>query len=75
MPGCFLVLALLALAAFVGGQGLAVGELPVGFVVGLVAGLLVSLLGVFNLGWNAHVDHVEQRDHARARDTAERDRR
>lgn len=72
--GCALLI-LLALVALVAGQGAGAEGLPLGFVVGLVAGLLIALGGVFNLGWNAHVEHVEQRDHARARDAAERDRR
>lgn len=50
-------------------------SLPLGFLVGAVAGFLASLLGMWSAGWNAHVDHVEQRDHAKAHDAAERDRR
>jgi len=73
MPGCavivLLALVLLVVAPEVGGQ------LPAGFLIGLIAGLLIALLGIFNMGWNAHVDHVESRDHARARESAERDRR
>lgn len=72
--GCFLFI-LLALAVLLAGQGTDLGELPIGFLVGLVAGFLVSLGGVYDLGWNGHVDHAERRDHAKARDAAERDRR
>lgn len=72
--GCALLI-LLGLALLVAGQDTATGELPLGFLVGLVAGFLVALGGVYNLGWNAHVEHVEQRDRARAHDQAERDRR
>lgn len=73
MPGCALLI-LLALAMLVAAPGMA-GDLPLGFVIGLVAGLLLSLLGAYNAGWNAHVDHVEARDHTKAHETAQRDRR
>jgi 4-hydroxybenzoate polyprenyltransferase len=72
--GCALFI-LLALAVLLASQGADVGELPLGFLVGLVAGFMVSLGGVFDAGWNAHVDHAEARDHAKAHDAAERDRR
>lgn len=50
-------------------------SLPLGFLVGAVAGFLVSLFGMYNAGWNAHVDHVEERDVAKAEDNARRDRK
>lgn len=74
MPGCALLI-LLVLALAVAQPNVSAGDLPFGFLVGLVAGLLLSLLGIYNAGWNAHVDHVEQRDHTKARENAERDRR
>lgn len=74
LMGCALFI-LLALAVLLAGQGADLGELPLGFLVGLVAGFMVSLGGVYDLGWNGHVDHAERRDHAKARDAAERDRR
>ena len=73
--GCFLAILLALAALLVADQGLGADGLGPGFLVGLVAGLLVALGGVYNLGWNAHVDHVEGRDHARASEAAERDRR
>lgn len=49
--------------------------LPLGFVLGLAAGFVVALLGVWSAGWNAHVDYVEREAIKKANDTAERERR
>jgi hypothetical protein len=49
--------------------------LPLGFLVGAIAGLVLSLLGVWSAGWNAHVDHIEREAVKKATDTAERERR
>ena len=73
--GCF-VFALLALAVLlVSGQALGPEGLGPGFVVGAIIGLLLVVGGGYTSGWNAHVRAVEERDTARARDAAERDRR
>lgn len=75
MPGCFGLLILLTLLAYVASQGASVDGLPTGFVVGAVVGLLITVLGGWAAGWNAHVDEVEGRAVTRARDDARRDRR
>jgi hypothetical protein len=73
--GCF-VFALLAVAVLlVSGQALGPEGVGPGFVVGAIIGLLIVVGGGYTAGWNSHVEHVEERDHARARDNAERDRR
>jgi 4-hydroxybenzoate polyprenyltransferase len=74
MPGCALLI-LIALALLLSGQASNVDGLPLGFLVGLVAGFVLSLLGTYNAGWNAHVDHVETRDHIKAAENAQRDRK
>jgi hypothetical protein len=74
MPGCA-VLLFIALIILVAAPDLGASGLPSGFVVGLVAGLLLSLAGVWSAGWNAHVATVEDRGVARAHDEATRDRR
>jgi hypothetical protein len=72
--GCALFI-LLALAVLLAGQGTDLGELPLGFVVGLVAGFLVALGGMFDAGWNSHVEARRQADIAKANDQADHDRR
>jgi hypothetical protein len=54
---------------------LSLGDLGEGFVVGLGAGLVVAVLGVYNAGWNAHVDATERGAVERARDTARKERK
>lgn len=49
--------------------------LPLGFLIGSIAGLALSLLGVWSAGWNAHVDYVERNEIKRAEDKADAERR
>ena len=51
------------------------GDLGEGFIVGVAAGLVAALLGVFNAGWNAHVDAGERGAIERAREQARKERK
>jgi hypothetical protein len=73
MQGCAVVLFVALIVILLGGA--AARDLTEGFVIGLIAGLLVALFGVWGAGWNAHVAHVEDRSVTRAHDEAQRDRR
>ena len=74
MHGCAIAI-LLALAAFLVLPIADVSGLPLGFLVGLVAGTLVGLGGIYNLGWNDHVETVRERAERRAIREADEDRR
>ena len=74
MHGCAL-LVFVGLAALLVLPGASIEGLPLGFFVGLVAGGLVGLAGIYNIGWNDHVELVRERSASRADHEAESDRR